>query len=292
MKQTLVSICIPSYRQPKLVKRCLNSILKQEHKNYEVIVTDDSPDNSVEKIVEKFEKMMNLQYLKNNKRKGTPENWNYAMKFASGKYIKIIHHDDWLSNVHSLSKYVDILDHNPDTDFVFSASNAFKMNGKLSFVHSPNDLQIEMLKKYKDILFFGNFIGAPSCTIFRKSSNIVFDNKLKWLVDIDFYIRLLKLNHNFHFIKEPLINITTDGEYQVTMECVNNKCLELSEYYYLYKKITNKKVSIFKYLKFFIDLHRRHDVSSLKDIYSCENIREVPNLVKAVVLFNSIINKK
>lgn len=38
----LLSICIPAYERPALLKRLLDSIAKQVFKDFEVIITDDS----------------------------------------------------------------------------------------------------------------------------------------------------------------------------------------------------------------------------------------------------------
>ena len=47
----LVTICIPTYKQTQYLKKCLDSILIQNFKNFELIISDDTPDNSVELFV-------------------------------------------------------------------------------------------------------------------------------------------------------------------------------------------------------------------------------------------------
>ena len=46
-----VSICIPAYGNPVGICRLLESVRIQKYRDFEVIVTDDSPDDSVEKAV-------------------------------------------------------------------------------------------------------------------------------------------------------------------------------------------------------------------------------------------------
>ena len=48
---TLVSICVPTYRQVKFLRQTLHSILAQDYSQYEVVVTDDAPDDCVETVV-------------------------------------------------------------------------------------------------------------------------------------------------------------------------------------------------------------------------------------------------
>ena len=48
------SVIIPNYNSEKWIKKCLDSVLNQTYKNYEVIIVDDiSTDNSL-KIIEKY----------------------------------------------------------------------------------------------------------------------------------------------------------------------------------------------------------------------------------------------
>jgi hypothetical protein len=92
------------------------------------------------------------------------------------------------------------------------------------------------------MLFTGNYIGSPSATIYRRN-NMEFDNKLKWLVDLEYYIRMLQANKKFAYTTKPLVSIGI-GDMQVTNECIADKDLNVSEYSYVYKKLgmhTNKR---------------------------------------------------
>jgi glycosyltransferase involved in cell wall biosynthesis len=45
--QSLVSICIPAYKNTRFLKRLLESLLQQTYTHFEVILSDDSPDDTV-----------------------------------------------------------------------------------------------------------------------------------------------------------------------------------------------------------------------------------------------------
>ena len=50
-----ISVIIPVYNTEKYLRKCLNSVIKQTHKNIEAIVVNDgSPDNSA-KIINEFQ---------------------------------------------------------------------------------------------------------------------------------------------------------------------------------------------------------------------------------------------
>src|SRR3954463_15956410 len=54
MSEPLISICIPAYKKPQYVVRCLESILKQDYTSVEVIISDDSPDEDIKQVIQPF----------------------------------------------------------------------------------------------------------------------------------------------------------------------------------------------------------------------------------------------
>ncbi|MCE5340851.1 MAG: FkbM family methyltransferase [Planctomycetaceae bacterium] len=283
-----VSVCIPAYNQPELLRKTLNSVITQSFENYEIIVTDDSTDDRVERLIKEFSPNPNIRYYKNEKPKGSPQNWNYAVSLATGEYIKLMHHDDWFENQNSLCEFVRLLDSNPKADFAFSACLAKDLDDTLKFVHKPNPEQIKKLHDNPDILFFGNFIGSPSTTIFRKKIDASFDPKLKWIVDTDFYIRVL-CKHKFIYSSSPLLCITTGTAQQVTGECCNNKQVELFEYIYVSGKLKSAFPN-FRRIWFFAKLFKKYHILTFKDIYDVDNSRCInAKEVTIALLLNKII---
>ncbi len=122
IKNVNVSICIPAYNQTVYLRKVLNSIIEQDFNDYEIIITDDTPDDSIKKLIDEFDFQGRLKYFKNHSALGTPENWNEAIRKAGGEYIKIMHHDDFFTYNHSLAEFVKMLDENPECDFAFSSS--------------------------------------------------------------------------------------------------------------------------------------------------------------------------
>lgn len=280
-----VSICIPAYKQPAHLKKALQSIVTQSFNNYEVIITDDSPDDSVERVIEEFKQFdLTIKYFKNKEAKGSPGNWNEAIRRSSGEYIKILHHDDWFPHSDCLSAFVKMLDEHPEADFAFSGSFNYNVQGGLKFTHKARPRQIRELQKDPLFIFCGNFIGAPSATIYRKSLDIWFDATLQWVVDIDFYIRALLLNRNFNFTYEPLVAVTVDSEHQVTASCVNNKGIVLYENLNLYDKISSNSTVTYRRFYFIWNLFERYDVRR-QDIIDCGYLKPVSYEIQLILKF-------
>lgn len=230
-----VSVCIPAYNQAVHLKKAIDSVLRQTFSDYEIVITDDSPGDIVSDLVKKYNRPDLIKYYKNKSTLGSPENWNEAIKKSTGEYIKILHHDDRLYDKSSLGQFVAILDNTPGADFAFSATLVSSEKNK-DEVHPPNHAQLNSLKNDATVLYRGNFIGAPSTTIFRKTANVFFDTNLKWLVDIDFYIRML-LHDKIFVYSDEILTVTHIAEGRITESCENNKEVELFEYFYLFDKL-------------------------------------------------------
>ena len=161
-----VSLCIPTYNQIDCFRKTLDSIAIQDFANYEIIITDDSPDDSVRQLLHAYSFKGEVRYFKNDVRKGSPENWNEAVRYASGDYIKMLHHDDWFTRSDSLSRYVALLENAPEADFAFSATQIVNPDDDITRLHFPSAEQLERLRSEPTALFMGNFVGGPSATLY------------------------------------------------------------------------------------------------------------------------------
>lgn len=257
-----VSVCIPAFNQAQYIRRALESIRLQNFDDYEVIIADDSPDDSVETVVREFHLCGKIVYQRNPKRKGSPGNWNEAIRLSQGEYVKILHHDDWFAEKDSLFKLVNALETNKVVDFAFCATYVNHESSQTMHSHSPSESQLDQLRKSPLILFSGNFIGPPSTTIFRRRYDVEFDEHLKWVVDIDFYMKELIRNPRFVFIPEPLTCTTSGSPNQVSCECVGNRKVELYEWLYLYCKIGKAHKINFQMFKAIKQMLKRYHIKS------------------------------
>lgn len=217
------------------MKRCLDSLVSQAFKDFEVILSDDSPDDSVLQIAETYKNVLSIQYFKNNPALGTPANWNFAMQKAQGKYIKLMHDDDWFASPNALKKYFEALESNPETDFCFAAFYNVDLKKAVSRPVFCSSLLRSLLRKDRYNLFKRNFIGPPSVVFQRNNRTDWYDAHFKWLVDFEGYIRFLDNNKGFIYLQECLVNIGLSGE-QVTSAVQHDPAVVLPESLYFLEK--------------------------------------------------------
>ena len=227
----LISICIPAYNRPDYLKRLLDSIAIQRFRNFEVIVTDDSSNSEVANFIERSSYSFVIHYVKNETPKGTPQNWMEGIKYAKAPWIKIIHDDDWFANEHSLEKFAAAT--NSGASVIFSGYNAVYEQNERVVDKTISLEQFEKIKKDPYRLFSSNLIGPPSVVLFKKEISTLYDSNLKWLVDLEGYVRMIK-THAVKYISQPLVNMSYNTT-QVTNDCFRNPAVEISEALYYFE---------------------------------------------------------
>jgi glycosyltransferase involved in cell wall biosynthesis len=282
-----VSICIPAYNHTYYLKKNLISILSQTFTDYEVIITDDSTNTEVKELINEFDFNGKLRYYHNESPLGAPQNWNYCISKASGDYIKIMHHDDWFSSNNSLQSMVDLLESSPECEFVFCGCNNISIDGENMLYHRINEEQVAALNSHPELLFKSNVIGGPSVTLFKKNNEVKFDEKIKYLVDIEFYIHLLKGDKKFACTVEPLINIGGSPS-QVTYSIINDKRKLIYEYSYTYQKLEHSKSTFNFYFETFWQLIARINISSVSELVELGWQGEVPLFVAHCIYGNNL----
>ena len=224
----LISICIPAYKHVDYLQRLLDSILIQTYKDFEIIITDDSPDNSVAILLKNYNSIPNIHYYKNEKALGTPENWNEAIRKANGAWIKMMHNDDWFASDDALQVFYDAIRENPGTDFFFSAFQNVEANSGKKEIVKMSAADKAFLKSNPYHLLKKVYIGNPSCTIVKKSLDIFYDKRYKFIVDFDYYIRVIQQTTMPFYIDEVLLNIGFHDE-QVTSYTKYNPEVQIPE---------------------------------------------------------------
>ena len=233
MGQPFISICIPAYKRLPFLTRLLDSIAEQTYTHFEVIISDDSDDDSVFNYIQSLTPLFKINYFKNTPSLGTPANWNLAISKANGEWIKLIHDDDWFTNKDSLQHFVSATTKGPK--FIYSAYSNFMESTKQFHLIQHNNAAINSVLKQPLLLLSENIIGPPSVTLFHKSILEKYDERMKWRVDLEYYIRVLQQEKEVHYIAKNLIHVGV-SESQVTNYCINIPSVEIPEGHILLTK--------------------------------------------------------
>jgi glycosyltransferase involved in cell wall biosynthesis len=130
-EQPLVTICIPTYNRPNLLKELLDSVLAQSYRAFEVIITDNSDNDETELLVRTKYSDNRVLYYKNDTNLGMSGNTLKVLGFVKGKYFTFTPDDDiWLSN-NKLKDQVGMLEANKNIQICFSNIRHINYDGTL-----------------------------------------------------------------------------------------------------------------------------------------------------------------
>jgi len=284
----LISICIPAYKNTDFLKRLLDSITIQRFMNFEVVVTDDSPDDAVRRLCEEFAGRMPLKYFRNVRQLGTPENWNEGVRRAAGEWIKIMHDDDWFVDERSLAAFAEGARTHPDAPFIFSAyRDVFLDEGRERLMFAPTRRYRAFLRD-PAVLFSRNIVGPPSVVLYKRSLPVQFDPAVKWVVDIDFYIRAMSAGGKPVYIKKVLVNVGL-GSQQVTMDCKRQRVVEIPENFYLLNKVGHVTLRNVLVFDAWWRLMRNLEVRQPQDIIEAGYDGPIPAVILSMVRWQRLL---
>jgi len=195
-----VSIIIPTYNRPDLLKRLLDSIKNQTFKDYEVIVIDDCSNNfdQYKKVISIYEDAFeDFIFLRNEKNRGACFSRNKGIKTAKYEYIALVDDDDeWLPD--KLSKQINLINNsNHDVGLVYTWTKAIK---KGEVVHKYNP---ELEGELKGEILEECFIPSPSVLVKKKAliEAGMFDEKMVSCQDWDMWTRIIFKDYKCKVVK-------------------------------------------------------------------------------------------
>ena len=100
MENQLISIIVPVYNVEEYLKQCLDSILDQTYRNWELILVNDGSTDSSGLICQEYaEKDARIRYYE-KENGGLSDARNYGIEQAQGEYLTFVDSDDFLDASH------------------------------------------------------------------------------------------------------------------------------------------------------------------------------------------------
>jgi glycosyltransferase involved in cell wall biosynthesis len=199
----LVSILIPAYRQ-RFFSEALESALAQTWPALEIVVSDDSAQDGIERAV-RARADPRVRYERNRERLGFARNFSRCLTLARGEYAKFLNDDDRL-RPRCVEAMARILHGNPGVRLATSRRAVIDDGGRIRA-----DIPATMPVSHVPALVFGralgdlvlvngiNFIGEPSTVMFRRADAVAEDGLVfRWgghdfhcMADVSLWLRLL-----------------------------------------------------------------------------------------------------
>lgn len=272
----MISIIIPVYNVEKTLRQCLDSVLGQSYKNFEVIIVDDgSPDGSPAICDEYAEKDSRIKVI-HKENGGVSSARNVGLQYAKGDWVTFVDSDDWLE-----PNYCEVIS-KTDADLTFFGEIWHCQDGKIRIFSSGEYYVKGSVRSIYEKLFYlrknadnHEYFGFTWNKVFRLSiieqNRLRFEEKLSLREDEVFTQEYCRHINSLRVIEMALYNYRstnlglsfskkTSSEYillinKIMEESQNSPIKELADYelsripklYFLAMKAENDAVKCIEY---------------------------------------------
>ncbi len=235
--QRLISVCIPTSDMGGLgtsfLQHNFEILLTQTFKDFEVIVSDNSTTDAIEKKCKEYKGRLEIHYYKNgDPARAMSSNVNNVMRKATGKLIKMLFLDDYLNGPEALAEIAANFDLKKDHWLITGCE------------HTQDGVQLirPFHPHYDNKIHFGrNTLGSPTVMTIKNENLLFFDENLSWLMDCDYYKRLYEKWGKPRILDTMNVVIRT-GAHQASNTTATT-ALRTREYNYVMRKYNERKPS-------------------------------------------------
>ena len=219
MQSVVLTIIIPVYNAAKYLRECLDSVLNQTYKDFEVIcVNDCSTDDSLEILKEYARNDLRIKIINNEKNLGPGASRNIGIKKAKSKYITFIDADDFYLQENCFCKLLNTIEEN-NLDLLIFNNKEFDENTNNFIPENQKRFRFPYGKKYINHLWSDKEIEKHKFSIIPFPCSKI-------------YLRDLLINNNIYF---PEGIYYEDAAFSNYVSLFNKRVMVLSENFYAYR---------------------------------------------------------
>ncbi|MGJ8693616.1 MAG: glycosyltransferase family 2 protein [Thalassotalea sp.] len=251
-----VSIIIPTYNGGEFIEETINSVVKQDYPNVELIVIDDCSTDITVEVVRNLQSKFCFRFMCNEVNQGLMKTNNIAAKESLGDYLIFLGHDDLLAENH-ISKLLK--GYRENDVMLWCNSYVIDINGKITGTSLNNYIQLIKNQFSRPLLMVANYISSTGAIINRVSFDHVggFSEQYRHFGEWTLWIKLATIGkvrfstQSKTYYRRHSENMTSETNTQITKTV-------LDDYYSSAKELAESSFtlniveSIFSYIyKFF-----------------------------------------
>ncbi len=205
----IVSILLPTYNGEKYIKQMLDSVLLQDYRPLEIIITDDASNDRTVAIINNWIKKLKMpnvscKLIKSEENKGLSGNISNAVQYIHGKYLFFADQDDvWKKD--KISSQVAYLEQNEDCVMCICDRSIMNIRNEVVCKSHFKYKNIDVRKRdYRKVRNAAKAYPANCMCLKTEHLDKVFPipNQIQ---EHDFFIAIMAVHYgNIGYIKKPL----------------------------------------------------------------------------------------
>lgn len=214
MSTITVSVIVPIYNVKEYLRECLDSLVSQTLKSFEVILVNDGSTDGSEQIAKAYVEKSDIFHLIERVNGGLSAARNTGLECARGKYVYFLDSDDYLLDTALEELYnkaeadkLDVLKFFAYTlsgtskNMTWSYDGGYKYKGQYPNVYTGRDLLAQLISNEDT--------SCPSCCLIFTRREVIEKNHLRFCEGIIhednlFHWQLLSLSERVAVMNKPL----------------------------------------------------------------------------------------
>lgn len=256
-----VSIIVPVYNAENYLKRCVDSILSQDYRDFELLLMDDGSSDGSPEICDTYGRADSRVRVVHKENTGVSDTRNQALDMARGTFVQFLDSDDWIVPeatrllVRSMEEYgCDMI----ISDFYRVAGERLAQKGDIEEdkVMTRQEFAACMIENPADFYY-----GVLWNKMFRRSIiekfHIRMDTSLSWCEDFLFNLEYIRHAESFYALQVPIYYYLKRKGSLVSQGATVNNTLKM-------------KINLFEYYnEFYKDVYDQEDYANIRlQVYS------------------------
>lgn len=256
-----LSVIVPVYNVEKYLKKCLDSILMQTYKDYELILVNDGSTDNSSKICDEYANLNKNIKVIHKKNGGLSEARNIGLKTASKEYVFFIDSDDFLDDCKAFEKIIRRTDETKVDVLNFGFKKYYEESNKMVSYFKKEDYifkkNYDIKQTFSYIIKNNLYIASAWNKVIR--TQILQKNNLKFIEgiyseDIEWCNRLAIYSKTFDYLNEDFYCYRQRKE-SISKNILSKNLLDLKDsiitcYKQIEKLDKYKKMNLLSYISY------------------------------------------
>lgn len=203
-----ISIIIPIYNAQANLHRCIDSVLKQDFEDFELILMDDGSKDSSGSICDEYAEKDSRVRVIHKENSGVSDTRNQAISLAKGEYLQFLDSDDWITPDATGLLVRTATEHDCDmviSDFYRVVGERLSHKGDIQEdgLLTREEFAVYMMEKPADFYY-----GVLWNKLYRKDIiekyGLCMDKDISWCEDFIFNMEYIRHVRNVYALRVPI----------------------------------------------------------------------------------------